>query len=695
MAGHQGEVSVMPGFVRRFSYYPTKEVITQIEGLTIVDLPPPQQVQGVGSGTCAIVGEFTDMTYATTASSTGTISTKCVPVEIFSAKDMLDKVGGWDETIGDFGTSGGNGFVEIRGKSFTRLIAVPVNLCSARGARFYRELPVNYSATNTLYAVPVSGASISAGREFRSGAGRMRIGKRVDFTALPPIITGVNGATIAGVAAATQVFHSDAGFDWTTIDRGDGSVGAHKGDILVIGFNNAGAKSTDAGTYRVQAEPVSGIAITVEKLDGTNFAWTGATPTSWRLHFSSDADSAPVIVTGSTTPGGYNASEAGGFVVPVRPLSDSAGVTGVDGTWAASTVLTPATVPAAATGSTWDPLSALEGQTGPGGTTLYTKTIQHANAVSDATIDTLYQAGLDSLLGDSDPASAVNVVWAARTSSTIRSALKAHELAASAAGVGRMAIVSPGLDTQTLVTAVGSSSPGVGATRDEGVIYTWPGVRTYIPEAVNYRLKGADSSVFTDGTLDLPASSWLASVLSLLAPELNPGTAAKPVPDILQTVLGLQRGAPTLGLGEYTQMRASGVCAMRIEKNTGPIFQSGITSSLISGQKNISRRRMAYYIQDSLAQALVNFVKLPLSTVNKDNAVAETDAFLAGLLSVDNPGQARIKDYIVDDVSGNTPSNLNNGIFVILIRVQLFSSLDFLVLQAEVSESTVIVRQAA
>jgi hypothetical protein len=685
----------MPGFLRRFSYYPTPEVITQIEGLTIVDLPPPQQATGVGTGCVACVGEFSDMSAAVTVSSAGVVSTKCVPVEIFSSRDMIDKVGGWDETIGDFGTSGGNGFADIRGKSFSRLVVAPVNLCSAQGARFFRELPLNYSATNSLPVVPFMGASIAAGREFRNGSGRMRIGRRVDFTALPPITTGVGGASIAGASAATQVFNATGGFDWTLIARPDGSLGARKGDILVIGYNAAGAKSVDAGTYRVQADPSSGIAVTVESLSGANFAFTGAATVSWRLHVGSDADSAPVVVTGSTTPGGYKSSEAGGSTIPVRCLSDSAGVTGADGTWSASTVLTPATVPTASTGSTWDTLSGLQGTTLPSGTTAYTYLVQRANAPAGTALNVLYQSALDALLGDSDPVSAVNVVWSSRVSSTIRAALKAHELSASGGGVGRMAISNPELSVQTLVSAVGTADPGVGAYRDEGLIYTWPGVQSYIPEAVNYNLKRADSSVTNTGILDFSAASWLASVLSLLAPELNPGTAANPVPQVLQSVLGLQLGAPTLGLGEYSQMRASGICGIRIEKNTGPIFQSGITSSLISGQKNISRRRMSYYIEDSLAQALISFVKLPLTQANMNSAVVETEAFMAGLKSVDNPAQARIKDYSVDGKSGNTAANLANGIYVIIVRGQLIASGDFIVLQAEISERTVIVNSVA
>jgi len=90
----------MAGFIRRFGFYPGSEVITRIEGTVIVDLPPPGSVEGVDSGVVGVVGEFADASYAIQVSSTGAISTKIRPVEVFSAQDMLNKVGGFDETQG-------------------------------------------------------------------------------------------------------------------------------------------------------------------------------------------------------------------------------------------------------------------------------------------------------------------------------------------------------------------------------------------------------------------------------------------------------------------------------------------------------------------------------------------------------------------------------------------------------------------
>lgn len=827
----------MAGFVRRFSNFPGVDVITQIEGVSIIDLPPPGAVEGVDVGVAAIVGEFNDVGYATTVDSSGVVSTKVQPVEIFSSTDLTNKVGGFDETIGEFGVSQGNGFEALRNKRFSRLVVAPVNLASAKGVRYFRQLPVATSQSNANAVVPVVGGTVVAGREFRSGVARLRIAKRLNFTALAPIATGIGGSLRAGSSAATQSFQqgdrasqvwqvaaggptfvdqtssfndstaanftpfptaeatgdyvaigSDTTFsrvifnaaggtagvggvvtweywngsawtalsgvvdgttgftagvtdgqtlsftvpsDWATLalnsvtayyirarvttvyttnpvyDQGflartlwseiirpDGTLGAHKGDILVIGNNNAGAfqPSLEAGTYRVQTDPgAASVVLTIERLDGQNFAFTAQANVPWRLHFASDADSAPILVPGAATPGGYSASEVGGYTVPTRPITNSTGGN-TDGSFTQGTVLSPALAPTAATGSSWDVLSGLGARLMPGGSggITFTAAVQGINPVSSASIDALYLTAIDALLSEDLPARDVNIVWAARKSANIRAKLKSHVLQASAVGIGRVAVIAPALSTQTTLAAIADTDPGVGGQRDERVTYSWPGCQTFIPEAVNYRLRTADVNTTVDGVLDQSFDGFLASILSNLPPERNPGQAAPPVPSILAGVLGFQRGVTGLGLAEYIQLRDKGIAGLRMDKTTGPIIQSGVTTSLISGQKNINRRRMADFIQDSMAQRLVQFSKLPLTQELKDSEVAETVAFLDELQSPNNPPAQRISAYQVDEKSGNTPDLEAKSIFVIIVSVRTLATQDFLVLQFNVGQGVVI-----
>jgi hypothetical protein len=252
-----------------------------------------------------------------------------------------------------------------------------------------------------------------------------------------------------------------------------------------------------------------------------------------------------------------------------------------------------------------------------------------------------------------------------------------------------MGVIRPELDTLDTTTAVGDSSPGVGAVRDESIIYTWPGFIQYVPEAVGTRIGTADGLTTIDGMLDCGMDSVMASILSNLRPELNPGQAAPPIPQVMACVMGMQRGIAKLELNDYIVLRSRGVAALRIDKTVGPIIQSGITTSLISGQKKIARRRMAYFIQDSIGQRLVQFSKMPLTDANKDNSVVEIDAFLDSLANTLNPAAQRIQSYLIDDKSGNTPESLAAEIFVIITKVKLIPSGDFLVLQTEVGNNVV------
>lgn len=683
----------MSGFIRRFTTPQGAEVLNQIEGAVIIDLPPPGAIQGVGTGVVGLVGEFADMGLAVAASSGGVISTKIAPAEIFSAQDLADKFGSFDPTLGDNGNSLGNGFLALRNKRFSRLIVAAVNMCSAQGARFWRSLPLCRTATDANPVVPVSAAQIAAGREFRvAGVGRIKIGTRVAFTSRLPMASGIAGVATAGGSAVIQVFSADTGFDWTLVDRGDGNLGARKGDILVIGNNNAGAvqPTSEAGTYRVASDPVSGIAITLQKLSGAAFVFTAQTAIPWRLHHSTDADSARERVVGSALPGGYAFLDAGGATVPVRPITNASGA-GTDGTYTAASLLAPAVVPPALTGSSADPLSGLAGSVHPVTATTFTAALQLANAVSASAIDAVYSTALDAFLGAQAPVRDVELLVSARKSSAIRAAGKTTAATRASAGKGMDFVSSPALATVTTTAATADTDPGVGANRSERVFYSWPGVQHNVPEAVGYLVATADGDFTDTGLLDDSGDVWLASVMSNLAPERNPGQSQEPVPTILGPIVGLQRGLGTLQMADYIVLRQQGVCGMRIDPSDGPVFQSGITTSLVSGQKNIARRRMADFIEDSVARRLNQLSKLPLTEDLKDTCLTEVIAFFDELKSPNNKKAQRINDYSVDGVSGNTANLESKGIYVVIGNVRTLATADTIVFQAQIGEGVVIV----
>lgn len=671
----------MAGFIRRFSNFPSQAELEAIEGVNIIDLAPPGSIEGVGVGHSALVGEFADMSSAVAVDeTTGVVSSDPVPVQVITAKDLTDKGGGFDETLGQFGGDGGNAFVELRNKKFSELSILAVNLTSTAGIRVWRELPTNKSATDATPVVAVQGAVVEAGTEFRATPDRIKTATRLVFADTPAFISGVDGNVTTAAAAATQAFGSPGSLFVT------GSQPVKEGDIVATGVIGAASPTgPNAFTLRVVSVDTE-TTLTLERLDGTNFAFTTDAALPFRIHDAAVAD------TGKD----HQLSEQAGYLIPCRPLTDGQGTgsSAADGSWTVSTLLTPLVVPPALTATTADPLSGLTASTGPTTTVDYVAAVQQPNAPNDAALDALYDTAIDAFLNDQAPARDVNLLWGARSSNNIRTKLRAHALQQSGQGIGRMTAISPELDitkASALATVGGDTAPGVGATRHERVVYSWPPVITFVPEAVGKVIATADGKTTDQGDLDTPGMGWLIATMSTLAPERNPGEATETTATSLAGVLGIARNVPTLDINGYKFLKQKGISGLRIDRRVGPNIQSGITSSLTSGQKNINRRRMADFIEDSIADRLVEMAKLPLTEELKDTILTETTEFLEGLLSANNPAAQRIAGFNpVDGVSGNTPELEACGIYVIIVSVRTLATADHITIQADIGEGVVL-----
>ncbi|KKN72082.1 hypothetical protein LCGC14_0414770 [marine sediment metagenome] len=660
----------MAGFIRRFPFFPGTEVITAIEGVIIVDQAPPGQVEGGDTGVVAVLGEYADMTFAVKISASGVATTDPRAAEIIGAQDLQDKAGGFDEFLGEFGGSMGNGFVEVRNKRFQRLMIVPVDILTpAAGSqgtlRVWRELPTNQTVLISIGIVPTSAALVQASRQFASGANRARLAARVGFTDLIDRVNATDGSATTAASAVVQVFTSATGNFIVN--------GVLEGDAVVLGVIGT---SINSGTFRVVSVD-SATALTVEQQDGAAFVLTTESAIPYRVEPGSNADSGP---------GANQLSEAAGYDALARPL---------DATLATGTELTPAVVPPVGTAGSWDSLSGLTAKVHPSTPLTFEAALHAVNAAASATIDARYQAAFDALLSDDFPERDINIVVAARKSDTIRTKMESHVLVASERGLTRRGISSPPINQLTLATVLGDTGNGVGSTRDERLDYAWPGCVTSVPEAVGFSIATSDGKTTSDGLLDVTDDTWLASVESVLPPERNPAQSAPPVPTVLSPVVGFARGTPKLDISGYTQLRARGIVGLRFDKTIGPHFQSGITTSLISGEKNIFRRRMADFLQDAIAARLVQLSKLPLTQQNKDDMITELDAFLVDLQSPDNPSAQRIGSFSNNDVSGNTAATRANNIHVIITKVQLVPTGDFIVLQTDIGTGVVITQALA
>lgn len=732
------------GFTRRYNFFPGTNVITLIEGIVILDLPPPGNIQGIQTGVACLVGEFTDHSFAVAVDNNANVTTSPQPVQIFSGQDLINKVGGFDPTIGDFGGSMGNGFVELRNKQFSSLVLLPVSIASTKAIREWRKLPFNASAQNPTPIVPMQAAAVAAGTPFLSGANQVNTADGVNFSGNLAYLSGVDGVVSASVGATEQFNSTGGGFVAGGAAIGDvvvlgapvasalvssttGAAAVGPTDTVIFaapgftGYQQAGLLQVDSefmtytgvtasgtggsflgltrgvngtvgathaagaamvwmnnvDTYRINAIP-GATQLTLERQEGGNFSasrsFSGAN-VPWRIHRASDAESGVGI--------GANAAA---YTVPARPLV---------ATVPAASLLLPQVPAPAPTYNTWNPLSGLGALTDPTTGLLFVSNLQSSNPAANATLDAAYAAAIAVMQSQNLPAANVTLMWAARKSAVIRSQLNTSVNLESGIGVGRMAVLAPALQevTQT-AAALTSTDPGVGANRSERVIYTWPPVQTFVPEAVNINIKGADGKLYNNGLIDMPADGWLISVLSNINPENNPGQAAEPVPTVLSPVAGLARNVPVnLGVNDYIALKQQGVCAIRQDRTSGMVFQSGKTTSLTSGQTDINRRRMADFCEDSIAAALAPLAKLPLTLLFQDNVVTEIDSFLNTLLSPDNAAQQRISAYSVDDVSGNTPDLLKQGIFVVIVNIQTTPTADFIVLQFNVGNGVVVSKQ--
>lgn len=658
--------------VRVYSSQPPIEEILAIEGIVIVDATPAGSPDVIGNNTVCIVGEFQDMALAVQADpSTGAIRTSCRPDIVYSPADFANKFGGFDSTIGKFGAEMGNGWISVARKPWPagQLVCAPINLCSAYGTRYWRQLPTNRSATDVNPIIPLSVGVISAGREFRNASNRVKIGTTVTFTADSYYSSGTDGViTPVGLPVATQNFVSASG-DFTGATNPARLV--TKGDLIVVGsLNGTAGILTSAQTARVRSV-TNATTLVLERLDGSNFTtsnWDTAASAPWRIHPARTGDSG----------GNYILSEVAGYIVPARPL---------DATIAMATALSPALAPATPSGVVWEPLSGLAGITHPSQPLTYTAAIQAPNAANSSSLDGLYQTAFDALLGEGFPRSQVYAVAASRKSQTIRQILRVHCITSTTNGHPRIGYISPSVNVASLSTVLGDADPGVGANRNEKVLYRYPTLAVFIQECIGVALTGSDGLTYTDGYVDTPADEWALCLRALLAPERDPGQAEAPVPLAFGNIFGYGRGMPAFGNGEYKVAKARGVGLFRID-TPPPQIQSSVTTSLTAGEKDENRRVFADFVEINLGELLKPYIKLPLTDDLKETINGQIEAFFDLLLGP--VPQQRIKAYQVDPFSLNTPQTEEQGIYLVKVACRMLAILKDIVLSVSVGPNVEI-----
>jgi hypothetical protein len=290
-------------------------------------------------------------------------------------------------------------------------------------------------------------------------------------------------------------------------------------------------------------------------------------------------------------------------------------------------------------------------------------------------------AGADGTIADSDYTGSNRVIdllasykgvgWAAiakRANSTLNAALKTK----AALATDRVFLIWNGTLGASNATAISD----VASYRADRVVYCWNSPYTIDPE--------------TAQQIQVPAHSWMASIMSQTAPEQHVGSF-----DTKKWTSGITKLTyESLTRDDYKSLRAAGISALERDEDGGFLFVSGVTTDLTQGKTEIARRRQADYIQLSLAKASKPYVKQPNGPDNELLALVGglyVD-FLAGLQS-----QGRIvKDFAVRfDNTVNPENQLSQGIGVIQVDVDLIEHILSLVVRTQIGTGVTTSQDAA
>lgn len=743
----------MSVFIRRFLFDPGVETLLDIESVNIIDLEPPAVITGIGTGAVLCVGEFEDgpldggvvelfsgqdfkdtfgtFGYEYDGTAGGNPSARSRKADVALKKEH------WN----------GNGFIELANKKFARLMVQRID--TSVGEVTFTRLPcLSGSPAPTFVLANAQTLNFDAGNgskvasflglvaQTTSAAGTypttftggekmtVAIDSPVETKKIGPIdiVFQASDQTQADVinridAVLGYAASNDAGGDTTRlVGRVEGTGGEI--DIISIDASVGTATGFSVGTSNGSGSAVDLQAVTVAEV---NALVSAAEPdviadrdAQGNLRLCNiDTSLTTLEIEAATTATGL------GFTVPSSTdVTDAADPLNLDGSIPAGTRVRNSG------GTEWVTMQRLAVQASSRGP--YTVKVRHAlddttgaaanagtvnvlpfpisigafdvinllpltTALTDFQIDAKYTEAIPKTNVVGQIGDEASIIISARQSNAIRVALRRSALDASAEGAyGRRAIIRPPLGT-TRAIAKGDAQPGVGAYRDQRVLYAFPGVQTGISQIA---ARGATSGGegFTDsGIIDVGFDAFVASVISQLPPEENPGQETA----FLDGVLGLVSAATNpdvqgMGINDYKSFRANGIMAPRIDGGT-PIIQSGVTS--VDPQVNPSlrtsaRRTMADFLQDTLARRTKAFGKKLATRARRAAVRSEVDVFLDGLANPENDANQRIDSYSIKDVTSIEQRAL--GLYRLSIKVKTLPSLDSITLEMTVGETVTV-----
>ncbi len=307
---------------------------------------------------------------------------------------------------------------------------------------------------------------------------------------------------------------------------------------------------------------------------------------------------------------------------------------------------------------------------------LITATVLSSAAEPDNAAFTALAGGSDGTVADGDYEDAIALAAVERAGNflflDVYNSTRNGYLELHAAETQDKMVILAGPEVQTRADVV----TDVASYRDSDgrIIYAWPWVETVI----------SGVKVMTS-----PAS-WYASILSQTSPHIDPAYAAN-----TQFLGGITSLKYQPSRADYIALKDAGVSAFEYDSDIGFKIKSGVVTQIANSSKvTVLRRRMADYLTDSVAKFLKNFQNAPNSKSNRTLVKGAIIKFIQDQESLAIlPKDSEVKSgkaKIVDTESLNTDDSIAAGFFKILYKQRIFSSMRYIVLQAEIGESVVV-----
>lgn len=241
----------------------------------------------------------------------------------------------------------------------------------------------------------------------------------------------------------------------------------------------------------------------------------------------------------------------------------------------------------------------------------------------------------------------------------------------------RMFLTWSQVHSQSVATEITNIGAQI-TTRSDRIVWTYNSAYTVDPDT---------STEFQQGP-----HVWLASIMSQNDVDVHPGSI-----DAKRQTAGIKRMTNTsLSRGDLISLREAGISTLervsdRRNRSSMFLFRDAVTTDLTEGKTEITRRRMADFLQLSASDRLRAFVKAKGTRVNRAMMASEVSTFSQGLMD----DERIVENFSIEQESVNTKAQRAKGLEKLLWSVELIKHMLYVVLETDIGTGVTIERQAA